>query len=68
MSALIVHFEIGSTNSAELAKFYERMLGWKYMQAGAAAVIDDGGAGGDGHAQHAWASAGQLHSDLCRGC
>ena len=46
MSAPIVHFEIGSTNSAELAKFYERMLGWKYMQAGAAAVIDDGGAGG----------------------
>ena len=46
MSAPIVHFEIGSTNSAELAKFYERTLGWKFMQAGATAVIDNGGAGG----------------------
>lgn len=46
MSAPIVHFEIGSKDSAELSKFYAAVLGWKFQPAGAAAVIDNGGAGG----------------------
>src|SRR5213080_4577351 len=46
MSAPIVHFEIGSKNSAELSKFYAAVLGWKFQPAGAVAVVDNGGAGG----------------------
>jgi predicted enzyme related to lactoylglutathione lyase len=41
-----VHFEIGSKDAAELSKFYSAVLGWKFQTAGAAAIVDNGGAGG----------------------
>lgn len=37
--APIVHFEIGSTDSAQLAAFYGAVLGWTFLPAGAAQVI-----------------------------
>ncbi|MES1199937.1 MAG: VOC family protein [Pseudomonadota bacterium] len=46
MSTPIVHFEIGSKDSAELSKFYAAVLGWKFQSVGAAAVIDNDSAGG----------------------
>ena len=44
MSAPIVHFEIGSKDSAALAKFYGDVLGWTFLPAGPAQVVDTGGA------------------------
>ena len=46
MSAPIVHFEIGSKDSAGLSKFYAAVLGWKFLPAGPSQVIDNDGAGG----------------------
>ncbi len=37
--APIVHFEIGSTDSAKLAEFYGAVLGWKFLPAGSAQVV-----------------------------
>ncbi|MBU6372442.1 MAG: VOC family protein [Alphaproteobacteria bacterium] len=37
--APIVHFEIGSTDSAKLSEFYGAVLGWTFLPAGAAQVI-----------------------------
>lgn len=35
----IVHFEIGSTDSAKLAEFYAAVLGWTFLPAGPAQVL-----------------------------
>lgn len=37
--APIVHFEIGSTDSAKLAAFYAAVLGWQFLPAGSAQVV-----------------------------
>ncbi len=46
MAARIVHVEIGSKNSADLAKFYERSFGWKFNAAGPVEVVSGGAEGG----------------------
>jgi predicted enzyme related to lactoylglutathione lyase len=40
LSAPVVHFEIGSKDSASLAKFYGEVLGWTFQPAGAAQVVE----------------------------
>ncbi len=46
MSSPIVHFEIGSSNSEALAKFYGNVLGWRFAPLGAAQAIVAGAEGG----------------------
>lgn len=40
----VVHFEIGCKDSAKTQDFYAKLFGWKYEQAGPAAMIHTGGA------------------------
>ncbi|SRR5579871_6664652 len=50
MGQPVVHFEIGCRNSAATQQFYSKMFGWQIQEAGPAAMIDTGGAGGiNGH-------------------
>ncbi|HLJ39981.1 MAG TPA: VOC family protein [Candidatus Acidoferrales bacterium] len=38
----VVHFEIGCRDSANTQSFYARLFGWKFEQAGPAAMINTG--------------------------
>lgn len=50
MGQPVVHFEIGSRNSAETAKFFGELFGWHTQQMGPAHMIDTGSkAGIQGH-------------------
>jgi uncharacterized protein len=50
MGQPVVHFEIGCRDSARTQEFYSKLFDWKIQQAGAAAMIETGGAGGiNGH-------------------
>ncbi|HXT73763.1 MAG TPA: VOC family protein [Candidatus Angelobacter sp.] len=40
----VVHFEIGCRDSAKTQSFYAKLFGWKFEQAGPAAMINTGGA------------------------
>lgn len=40
----VVHFEIGCRDSAKTQNFYEKLFGWKFEQAGPAAMINTGSA------------------------
>jgi len=42
MSNPVVHFEIGSRDSAKAAQFYASMFGWNTQAAGPATMIDTG--------------------------
>jgi predicted enzyme related to lactoylglutathione lyase len=46
MAAPVVHFEIGSMNSAETARFYAAVFGWHFAGAGAALTVAGGHEGG----------------------
>jgi uncharacterized protein len=46
VAARIVHVEIGSKNSADLAKFYNRAFGWTFDPAGPAQLVTGGAEGG----------------------
>jgi predicted enzyme related to lactoylglutathione lyase len=46
MGLPVVHFEIGCRDSAKLQGFYAKMFDWKIQQAGPAAMVDTGNAGG----------------------
>lgn len=43
MTHPVVHFEIGSKDSAKTQEFYAKLFGWKITQAGPVAMIDTGG-------------------------
>lgn len=46
----VVHFEIGGRDSAKTQAFYSKLFDWEITQAGPAANINTGGAGGiNGH-------------------
>ncbi|NOT62932.1 MAG: VOC family protein [Acidobacteria bacterium] len=46
----VVHFEIGGRDSAKTQTFYRKLFDWEITQAGPAANINTGGAGGiNGH-------------------
>jgi predicted enzyme related to lactoylglutathione lyase len=50
MGQPVVHFEIGCRNSASTQEFYAKLFDWQITQAGPAAMIETGGAGGiNGH-------------------
>ena len=46
MPAPVVHFEIGSKDSAATAEFYRTVFDWQFLDAGAARVISGGNEGG----------------------
>lgn len=46
MPAPVVHFEIGSTDSAKTAAFYKAVFNWEMAAAGAAQLITGGHEGG----------------------
>ena len=46
MSSPVVHFEIGSKNSAETAKFYSAVFGWQFAPMGGAQLVSGGHEGG----------------------
>jgi predicted enzyme related to lactoylglutathione lyase len=46
MSSPVVHFEIGSRDSAALAPFYKAVLGWEFAPFGPAQTLVAGGEGG----------------------
>ena len=46
MSSPVVHFEIGSTDSARTADFYRAAFGWEFLPAGSAQILSSGAAGG----------------------
>ena len=48
MAAPVVHFEIGSRDSAALAKFYGAVFGWTFVPAGTAQLVDTGAGGPTG--------------------
>ena len=50
MGQPVVHFEIGCKDSASTQEFYAKLFDWQIQQAGPAAMIETGGAGGiNGH-------------------
>ncbi len=46
MPAPVVHFEIGSPDTAESARFYGDVFGWRFGETGAARLIAGGHEGG----------------------
>jgi len=46
VSAPVVHFEIGSKDSAQTSRFYHEVFGWEFQPAGPAQVISAGLEGG----------------------
>ena len=46
MPSPVVHFEIGSSNSAQAAQFYKAVFGWEMTSAGPAQLITGGNEGG----------------------
>lgn len=48
MPAPVVHFEIGSKDSAALSKFYAAVFGWTFTPLGGAQVIHTGAGGPTG--------------------
>jgi predicted enzyme related to lactoylglutathione lyase len=46
MASPVVHFEIGSTDSAGLAAFYSSVFGWSFAPLGAAQALVGGAEGG----------------------